>query len=984
MRPIELEVAFRAFTLREEPETRIKRARFRRKIQIERWPKPALIFDTETTIDAAQSLLFGSARVCRWNSASCLECLREYLIHADGLERSDPAGYAILRGYVRAHWSERISLLSRADFLKVVFWPACQTRMHIVGFNLPFDLSRLAVGWSPARGKRYRNGFSLRLWELTDKRTGKRRENRFRPRIRIKQIDSKRSLMGLSQPSKGDTLPAQFLDAKTLAFALTNDSHSLESACKAFEVLHSKQKALEHGKITPEYIEYNRRDVLATKELLEELRREFDKHPIALFPSKALSPASMSKSYLKAMGMRPPKDRFARLPSDALAAAMLSYYGGRAECRIRSAIVPVVYVDFLSMYPTVNTLMELWSLLSAQEIKVEDATEEIRELIDNATPEDLFDPAFWKNLRFFAQIVPTADILPIRARYGSGNRAFNIGVNYLTSQIPLWYSGPDALAAKILSGKTPQIIRAFRLAPKGQHAGLKSVKLRGSVEINPSADLFKAIIEERKNLKNRSDLSEAEKKRLDKFLKVKANSGSYGIFAEMNPEELPIKESAKLTVYGLNGPFMAISRKPEDPGEFWFPLIASLITGAARLMLALLEDSIREAGGHYAFCDTDSKGIVATEHGGFVDCPGTPTGKIKALSWREVEAIRDKFSRLNPYARSAVPGSILKIEDVNFDECGQREIFAFAISAKRYALFTLAADGGIKIVGEPSEHGLGHLLNPTDPDSESREWIAEAWTYLILRHLGRDPEPPIWLGRPAISRITASTPEMVRRLNQPRKRVPYERQVKPMNFALAAHAVYAGLPKDVDPEHFQPIAAYESDPRKWTTRTWVDCHSGKKFAITTHRSVQPDVVQVKSYEDVLAEYELHPESKSAGADERNPRKAIGLLGRRHVLVLPEDISYIGKESNRLEEVEADLEHCLEDVLEVYKEPGRKRLAPETLESLKKIPSRELALKLGISERAVRAIRNGHSQPKPGTLKRLKSFTTKSLSAAQKV
>ncbi len=55
---------------------------------------------------------------------------------------------------------------------------------------------------------------------------------------------------------------------------------------------------------------------------------------------------------------------------------------------------------------------------------------------------------------------------------------------------------------------------------------------------------------------------------------------------------------------------------PEEPGDYCFPPVASLITGAARLMLALLEKSVAKLGGTYAMEDTDSMAIVATETGG--------------------------------------------------------------------------------------------------------------------------------------------------------------------------------------------------------------------------------------------------------------------------------------------------------------------------------------------------------------------------------
>src|SRR6516225_10055674 len=96
---------------------------------------------------------------------------------------------------------------------------------------------------------------------------------------------------------------------------------------------------------------------------------------------------------------------------------------------------------------------------------------------------------------------------------------------------------------------------------------------------------------------------------------------------------------------------------PEAPGEYCFPPMAALITGGARLMLALLEKSVSDFGGTYAMEDTDSMAIVATEHGGLVPCPGGDrrTGDvrpaIKALSWKQVAQIRKKFEALNPYDR---------------------------------------------------------------------------------------------------------------------------------------------------------------------------------------------------------------------------------------------------------------------------------------------------------------------------------------------
>jgi hypothetical protein len=103
-------------------------------------------------------------------------------------------------------------------------------------------------------------------------------------------------------PEDGYKFPGHFLDLRTLAFALTDRGHSLKSACEAFGVEHPKKSASEHGVVTPEYVDYNRRDVLATSELAVKMLEEYDRHPIALPVTQAFSPASIGKSYLRAMG----------------------------------------------------------------------------------------------------------------------------------------------------------------------------------------------------------------------------------------------------------------------------------------------------------------------------------------------------------------------------------------------------------------------------------------------------------------------------------------------------------------------------------------------------------------------------------------------------------------------------------------------------------------------------------------------------------
>ena len=66
-------------------------------------------------------------------------------------------------------------------------------------------------------------------------------------------------------------------------------------------------------------------------------------------------------------------------------------------------------------------------------------------------------------------------------------------------------------------------------------------------------------------------------------------------------------------------------------------------------------------------------------------------------------------------------------------------------------------------------------------------------------------------------------------------------------------------------------------------------------------------MRIKSIRDVFEEYEFHPEPKSAGWDgEAANQRTRGLLARRRVEAA--SITYVGKESNLLEDVENEIVH----------------------------------------------------------------------------
>ncbi len=932
--------------------------------KLPKWPRCALVLDCETTIDEHQSLTFGCFHYCR-SDGSGYEILLEGLFYADHL---DPEAVTLLLNYSKAH---NLQCLSHSVFMKKVFWRAIRAEALIVGFNLPFDLSRLARAscWTTRRG----GAWSFTMSQYKDPDTGRLLEDKFKPRIVIKPKDGKGSFFRLTRcRDPRQYPPLRCLDLKTLLWALHSKSYDLDSACKACGV-EGKLPHTPTGFVTVEEVEYNRQDVRATVGLLNAARAEFDRHPIDLKPDETYSTASMVKAYFKKMGLQRPNEKFDLGPR-ITGNAMQSYYGGRAECRIRHTPVPIVHLDFLSQYPTVNTLMGLWPLLRAKRLRIEEATEEVRHLLANLTLADTFDPQFWKRLRFFALVQPTGDIVLVRTAYN--NRTSNIGVNPLTSNEPIWYASPDLVVAKLLTGRPPTIVRAIRLIPEGLQEGLGSVALRNKIVIDPrTQDFFRTIIEERARVKSDQSQTENERKALSYFLKILANAGSYGLFVEVNPEKVEnnpktgLPKRAKLRVFAGEQVFETTSEIVEKLGLWYFPPLGALITAGGRLLLAMLEQTVADAGGSYLLCDTDSMAIVASKDGGLVPCAGGPhllpdgSDAVKALSWEEVHSIVTKFECLNPYDHETVPGSILKIEDVNFGPDGkQRQLYGYAIAAKRYALFTRTPDGDIRIV-KASAHGLGFLYSPKpgfDDSADAPAWVVEAWDWILRDALGLGAAEPSWFSLPAMMRIAITTPEVLKALQAHQAELPYRDQTKPFGFVLSPtiDKLTGGYLVGADPDKFTLIAPFTSDPSRWNQLTWTNVHDGKSYRLAQPGKRLPSDAEPQTYRDVVSRYRWHPEAKSLAPDGNACRShTAGLLQRTPVTA--DGFRYIGKETDRRWEQGEDFS-LLEPLTVEYRPNETERLVvldPKFLHN-RKISKRALAKLSGVSVKRVRAALNG--------------------------
>lgn len=844
MKPEPIEIALRVYV----PPRKLKKEF----IDDTKEERPVLVIDTETTEDEFQNLLFGSCGI--WVSGYLHEFI---LFQASNLPKRDAD---ILHRYARTHKTENtpIEVISVKEFVDTIFFPwLIHNQALCVGFNLPFDLSRLAARYGYGRGK-WKNGFTFWLTEDTE-----------RPGIHIRSVDSIRSFFGLAPTKYSGKVKARFLDLRALGFALTNKKSSLKRACEIFTAKHRKTSVEQHGKITIPYIEYNVNDTFATYELYTKMMERLHEFELDTPPEKSFSPASLGKAYLRKISIRPFSEENPDFLPEILGHLMTTYYGGRAEVRIRKTPVKVRLMDFKSMYPTLFVLMDLWKYLVAHRIEYYDSTQETKNLLSKVDLNSLTDPSLYRRLVTIVQILPDDDILPARAHYGDDKSVYNIGVNYLTSSVPLWYALPDVIASKLLTGKVPKILQAITFRAVDIQNDLQAVQIPGGLTLPAGDDLIRALVEYRSEIQRKQDTMAKNTREYDRLdivqnqLKILANATSYGIFIEVNTEDQPTKVQA----FGLN-PFAAKVNKTEEFGRYFNPILATMLTAGARLMLAMVEAWLQQHGGYYAFCDTDSMAV-------------------SPFHWKPLQAF---FQSLTPY-QSYEP--LLKLEYDDRDETGKcLDLWFYGISAKRYVLYRIVS-------GEPgivedgwSSHGLGHLLHGNNEEDEEihDKWERELWVRIIEcanGELSEDELCDMYSGEYAVSKYAVTTPHLHRRLREINRQKGISKQIKPFNFILVGQAAESG--RDGEPIH--PVTRFTKRAEEAPFQLFIDYNTGRRY---------PGGSQLywKPLSTIVREYLNHPETKF-----RNGQQT-GKMKRRHLRIQKSHIRYIGKEATELEETEA--------------------------------------------------------------------------------
>jgi hypothetical protein len=400
---------------------------------------------------------------------------------------------------------------------------------------------------------------------------------------------------------------------------------------------------------------------------------------------------------------------------------------------------------------------------------------------------------------------------------------------------------------------------------------------------------------------------------------------------------------------------------------------------------------VQDKGGQIAAMDTDSAMIVSTRDGGLVPCAGGPhrlenyqgpggNAAIRALSFAEVDRIRERFEPLNPW-RDTLNAPFLKLEKENFTPDGERHpLYAYCISAKLYCLFNL--DGNRLLVRKPSGHGLGFLQAPyTIADWQRRTgrkweedlppWVFEAWHFVLSRELGLPHRPPSWLKQPAVMAVPITTPQVLQRLGR------FKDVLRPFT------VVTVPFPKK-EPDLLW--TGYFIMPRTEKLndlhgRPMVNVVSGETFYIyDKNSSTLPKPagwLSLKKMDDEINQILSRTESKFCTPNGSTcTRKTIGLLVRRQIIA--GEFHYIGKEASTRYGGGPDLSMLAEAgaldpadlTFREYERVVDRKYLEEVRSEAKQFSTKLLSRQSRLTECTIRNFKNGKGTIRPRSLRKL--------------
>jgi hypothetical protein len=430
-------------------------------------------------------------------------------------------------------------------------WRAYQPNVAIVGWDLGYTFGQIAEYWSTCRDKSY--SLWPYGWGKPLSRSRYTGTSPHRPPLRMRPRD-KGWQVWWGKPKAGP--PGRYgkwVNGKLF----TGNFIDLQSVAFAL------------GIVEPAWPE----DPMLRARVLRELALAIDQQAQqwyggSLDTRTLSSPATLAKGLLQRIGVAPPLKQFAtegRLPQ-----WVSNLSGGWLECSPDHIGKPtsVVPLDLSSAYALSWCLSDCWSVLTADHFEERDAITTIDMLLTDLSIGDMWplQPYWWHRLGCtLVEVLPDGEPWPVEL--GDLQRAYVP----LTSKQPMWFPWQTVVAAAVISSKTPKVLSATKLVPVGKQR-LHNADVLPGLSIRAHKDPVPELV------KHRNEYP---------VLKTVINSLCWGILSEFHA-----------------------TKSTETPGPWCFPPIAATVAAGPRLLLALLDRMVRDAGGSVVYRDTDSSFIT--------------------------------------------------------------------------------------------------------------------------------------------------------------------------------------------------------------------------------------------------------------------------------------------------------------------------------------------------------------------------------------
>ena len=440
------------------------------------------------------------------------------------------------------------------------------------------------------------------------------------------------------EPGYG-TRPAPFLDVISAAYALDADR-------SAGFVDHARHFGIEAGEL-PVAVPVDAAGAARMAEAVssvhavalacdEESSRWFttpqDRTEVtARFPLPyAHSPAGFADHLLRRFRVDPPLRRFPLQPEED-AAWWEAFHGG--WCDYAPALLGrgfgAVVLDVTSAYPLTAHLVRWWDVMTADRLVRRSVLRDLRALCRRAAadPRVVCDPAVWERFGVtLCEVVPDGEPFPVALDDPGRPDGRTETVPVTARGRTLFYSWCDVVAAAILSGRVPRIVRAIRLVPEGRQAGLRQhVAVYPGLVLDAGSDPVLGLVARRREAKATGDTVLAAE------LHAMTNSLVSGNFERL--DDIWRKHGEKWC-------------REEKAGPWTYAPLGVTVTAGARLLLAVMDAMARGMGSRVLYRDTDSSILPASPDGGTLAL--ADGSSVRELSYPEVDRLLAAFDRLSP------------------------------------------------------------------------------------------------------------------------------------------------------------------------------------------------------------------------------------------------------------------------------------------------------------------------------------------------